>query len=230
MSRILLLLATLLCGMAFAATAPAAESKPAAPTPAAEEKPKPEPPQRYLHVATNPSSSDIYVNRSKVDFSASPDYSSPSFVKVPQGDTTLRVTLFQVGYNDTTINVSLSDRDTSYLIVSLRQSYDEELAETQKKTLAHRNRKSLGHKLVWASLVPFAASAVAAAATQKYIQDARDDRKAIQNSLIREGNRYQEKKDDFKDHRNKAKTAKAIGGTCLGTGLVVLSAGLILSF
>ena len=228
MSRIIVLLVAVLCGMTIAATAPAAESKAAAPAPAAEEKTKPAP-QRYLHVATTPVA-DIYVSRSKVDFSASPDYSSPSFVKVPQGDTTVRVTLFQVGYNDTTIKVSLSDRDTSYLIVSLRQSYDEELAETQKKTLAHRNRKSLGHKLVWASFVPFAASAVAAVATQKYIQDARDDRKAVQNSLIREGERYQKKKDDFKDHRSKAKTAKAIGGTCLGTGLVVLSAGLILSF
>jgi len=187
-------------------------------------------PQRYLHVATNPTMSDIYVNKLHTDFSSKPNYVSPGFIKVPQGDTTVRVTLFQAGYRDTTINISLSEKDTSYLIVALRQSYDTELIDAQNKLLAQRKRKLLGHKLIWASLVPFAASAVSAIVTHKYIQDAKDDRKAIENSRIRKGDSYQDKKDSFADNRDKAKRAKVIGGTTLGVGIVVLSAGLILSF
>lgn len=186
--------------------------------------------ERYLHVATNPTAVDVYINRPRADFSTEPDYVSPDFVKVPQGDSTVRITLFQVGYSDTTIKASLSEKDTSYLIVSLQQSYDDEIANSQKKLLAHRKRKSLGHKLIWASLVPFTASAISAIVTQKYIQDARDDRKDIENSRIRNSDSYQDKKDSFADNRSKAKTAKAIGGTTLGLGIVVLSAGLILSF
>lgn len=225
--RILVFLVAILYSMPFAA-ADQDTTKASAEVPAtAIQKPAPE---RYLHVATNPTAVDIYVNRSRVDFSSKPDYVSPNFVKVPQGDTTVRITLFQIGYSDTTINTTLSQKDTSYLIVSLRQSYDDELTDSQKKLLAHRKRKSLGHKLIWASLVPFATSAISAIVTQKYIQDARDDREDLENSRIRTSDSYQEKKDSFADNRSKAKKAKAIGGTTLGVGIVVLSAGIILSF
>ena len=186
--------------------------------------------ERYLHVATNPTAADIYVNQSNIDFSAMPDYTSPDFVKIPQGDSIVQITLFQIGYNDTTINTTLSERDSSYLIVSLRQSYDDDFIDAQKKTLAHRKRKSLGHKLIWASLVPFAASAVSAIITQKFIQDARDDKESLENSIIRKGDSFQDKEDDFENNRSKAKTAKTIGGTSLGIGIAVLSAGIILSF
>ena len=185
---------------------------------------------RYLQVSSNPTTADIYVNRSGIDYSSHPDYVSPSFIKIPPNDTTVRITMFQKGYSDTTINVSLSQKDTSFLIVSLRQSFDDELIEQQDKTLAHRKRKSLGHKLIIASAIPFVASAVAAVATQKYIKDAKEDRDAMQNSLIRNSDSYQKTKDSFADNRSKAKKAKAIGGTTLGTGIVFLSAGLILSF
>lgn len=185
---------------------------------------------RYLQVSSNPTTADIYVNHSGIDYSSHPDYVSPSFIKIPPNDTTVRITMFQKGYSDTTINVSLSQKDTSFLIVSLRQSFDDELIEQQDKTLAHRKRKSLGHKLIIASAIPFVASAVAAVATQKYIKDAKEDRDAMQNSLIRNSDSYQKTKDSFADNRSKAKKAKAVGGTTLGTGIVFLSAGLILSF
>lgn len=188
------------------------------------------PATRYLHVSTNPTMVDIFVNRSNIDFSSSPDYVSPNFVKLPPKDTAVRITLFQKGYSDTTINVTLSPKDTSFLIVSLRQNYDDELIEKQERLLAHRTRKSLGHKLIIGSAIPFVSSAIAAIATQRYIKNTRKDRDAIQNSLIRDSDSYRETKDSFKENRSKAKTAKAIGGTTLGIGIVVLSAGLILSF
>lgn len=225
--KFLVFLAAILFSMSFAETA---KDSAKVQTKASETKAQKPAPERYLHLATNPTAVDVYINRSRVDFSSEPDYVSPDFVKVPQGDSTVRITLFQVGYGDTTIKASLSEKDTSYLIVSLQQSYDDEIAKTQKKMLAHRKRKSLGHKLIWASLVPFTASAISAIATQKYIQDARDDRKALENSRIHNNDSYQDKKDSFEDNRSKAKTAKAIGGTTLGLGITVLSAGLILSF
>lgn len=221
MIQFLIILITLLCGISFADTAVPQDS---ASTESSTEH------TRYLHISTNPTKADIFVNRSSIDFSSMPDYVSPNFVEIPQGDSTVKITLFQLGYNDTTINVSLPEKDTSFLIVSLRQSYDEDLTDSQHKIVAHRNRKSLGRKLIWASFVPLATSAVAAIVTQKYIRDARDDRHSIQNSAIRNGDNYQEKFDNFKDNKNKAKTAKTIGGTSLGLGIIVFSAGLILSF
>ena len=95
------------------------------------------PPQatRYLHISTNPTLSDIYVNRSGIDFSTRPDYVSPNFVKIPQNDTTVRITLFQKGYSDTTINVTLSHKDTS------SSSYRSAKATT-KTSSKHRTRLS----------------------------------------------------------------------------------------
>ena len=220
MIKFLIFLVIVLCGNSFADNAPQSA---ASTTP-------PKAQNRYLQISTNPTTTDIFVNRSNIDFSATPDYISPSFIKLSSKDTSVKVTLFQIGYADTTINVSLPEKDTSYLIVSLRQSYDEELADMQHKVVAHRNRKALGRKLIWASFVPLVTSAVAAIVTQKYIQDARDDRDAIQNSVIHNGDNYQKKQDSFKDNQSKAKTAKTIGGTTLGVGVVVFSAGLILSF
>lgn len=186
--------------------------------------------QKYLHILTNPFTTDIYVNDSKPDIASNPDYVSPAFIKVPGSTPTVQISLFQREYADTTINVTLSPKDTSYLIVALRQHNDPEITASQDKKLTHRSRRNFGHKLLIGSCVPFIASAVSAYITQKYIESAEDEKKHVQNSLIRSGERYEQHVKDYRDDRSNARTAKKVGAITLGTGLTLMTIGIILSF
>lgn len=186
--------------------------------------------QKYLHVLTNPFTADIYVNDNKPDFASNPDYVSPAFIKVPGSTPTVQITLFQRDYADTTINVTLSQKDTSYLIVALRQSSDPDLTEMQDKELAHRSRRNLGHHLLIASSVPFIASAISAYVTHKYIESANDEKTHVQNSLIRSGDKYEQHVKNYRNDRDNARTAKKVGAVTLGTGLALMTVGIILSF
>ena len=109
---------------------------------------------RYLHIATNPSTVDLFTGTLQPDFASRPNYVSPAFIPVSSGDDNVTVSFFHPDYADTTINIKLSDKDTSFIIVALRQTYDEETIENNQKLMKHRNKRILGSYLRWASIAP----------------------------------------------------------------------------
>lgn len=211
-------------------TAPAKQA--AAPEQKAEAPAKQEPKRgdKYLHISTNPHTADIYVNRKNADYASIPDYKSPDFIPVANTDSIVRISLFQKEYADTTLDVKLSEKDTSFVIIALRQSYDEKLINEQNKMLAHRSRRAFGHKMLFASIFPLMASAASALITQYYINEANNDKDYIEKSFIQSDKSYRNKKESFDDNKSKARTAKAVGGTTLGIGLTLLTVGVVLSF
>ena len=184
---------------------------------------------RYLQISTNPSTVDLYTGKILPDFASKPDYVSPAFIPIPEGKDTVLVSFFQPDYADTTINIALSPNDTSFIIVALRQTYDEDEIAQKQKFLKHRNRRNLGKFLKWASIAPFTISGISAIVTLYNNSKAKDHKKAMQDT------RFASEKDDkhmrdFPDHRESAKTAKTVSKIFLGTGLVFLTAGFVLSF
>ena len=99
---------------------------------------------RYLQVSTNPSTVDLYTGTISPDFASRPDYVSPAFIPVPAGKDTVMVSFFHPDYADTTINIALAPNDTSFIIVALRQSVDDEEIAMNQDFLKHRNRRILG--------------------------------------------------------------------------------------
>jgi hypothetical protein len=81
-----------------------------------------------------------------------------------------------------------------------------------------------------ASLIPLAASAIAAGVTAYEIGKADDYKKDIENTVITSGDHYQQDKKNFKEHRDNAKTAKKTTLVSLVAGGIILSVGLLLSF
>ena len=81
-----------------------------------------------------------------------------------------------------------------------------------------------------ASLVPLAASAVAAGVAAYEINRADDIKKDIENTVITSGDNYRQDKKDFKEYRDNAKTAKKTSLVSLVAGGLILSVGLLLSF
>jgi len=188
------------------------------------------PRERYLHISTNPSGADLYVGNAHPNFSKNPDYRIPTFVPVPLDKDQILITLFRPDFRDTSINVTLSQKDTSFLIVGLAPAFDETFLQEQQADLNHRSRRNLGHRLMIASIVPLAASAIAAGVSAYEINKANDCKRNIENTVITSGDNYQQDKKDFKEYRDNAKTAKKAALVSLVAGGVILSVGLFLSF
>lgn len=184
--------------------------------------------QKYLHISTIPSGADVFVGNLAPNYGHYPDYNSPQFIPV-DGDEIL-IALFKQDFKDTLLYVNLSKKDTSYLIVSLKPSYDNDYVDLQQKYIAKRGRRALGTKLMLSSIIPFAVGATGAIIYSYKAGQAEDSQKFLKNSHIAQGDKYLQAKDDLKDQRSSAKTAKktALAGVAIGAAL--LSIGFILSF
>ena len=189
--------------------------------------------QKVLHVSTSPSKADIYVQDTRPDHTQDPDFVSPAFIplnddQVLEGE--ILVSLFHPEFTDTTIRVKLSDRDTSYLIVSQRSALDEDILSEQRSELSKRQRKKFGKGLMFSSVIPFAVSAIAGIVSQYEISKANDCKSSLQNSAIAETKHFRQNEQDFKDYRDKAKTSMSVMYTGLAVGASLLTLGFILTF
>ena len=189
--------------------------------------------QKVLHVSTIPSKADIYVQEIHPDHTQDPDFVSPAFIplnedQVQEGE--ILVSLFHPEFVDTTIKVTLSDRDTSYLIVSQRSALDEDLLSEQESELSKRQRKKFGKGLMLSSVIPFAVSAVAGIVSQYEISKANDCKSDLKHSAIAETKQYHKTEKEFKDYRSKAKSSRTVMYTGLAVGASLLTLGFILTF
>lgn len=186
---------------------------------------------KVLHVSTIPSNADIYVDEIRPNHAKDPDFVSPAVIELSEDTlaSEVLISLFNPGFMDTTLRVTLSPKDTSFIIISQKPIPDEEFLERQQSELAKRKRAHIGKKLMKISLIPFAAGLVAGAVTYYEIDKAKDCKKSLKNSSI-DTDRFQQKLEDFSDYRESAKTAKGFTYAGIITGAALFSIGFILSF
>lgn len=207
MRRYVLIIAAFLCCVAFAQDTP-----------------------KYLHVSTNPSYADAYVGTLHPNPSRNPDCKLPGFIQVPDGERTVAVAIFKEGFKDTVLNVNLPESDTSYLIVSLTPSYDDEFLDEQRAALSRRARHNFGFRLMIASAVPFVTSAVAAIVASNSIDKANEKKKFVGQSLFRDSESYNHNLERYGDYRDRAETARTLSIDMLIAGAVLFGIGVVLSF
>lgn len=189
--------------------------------------------QRVLHVSTIPGYADIYVEELRPDHTQEPHHTSPAFIPINEDnslDGVILISLFSPGFADTTIQVKLSDRDTSYLIVSLRPIDSEILLDKQQSKLSKRSRRTFGKKLMLSSIVPFGFGLAAGAFTYYNIHRADEKRNLLKESLIYSDDHVQQMQRDFEDYRQNAQRGKTATVTSFIIGASLLSIGFILSF
>ena len=189
--------------------------------------------QKVLHVSTIPGKADVYVESIRPDHTRYPSYHSPTYIPVSEEQTlngSVLISIFSPGFADTTMQVKLADKDTSFLIVSLRPTYDERVLKKQQSEIAKRGRRQFGYKLMFGSIIPFTVGLVSGALTYYHISQAEDAKKTIDYSAILESERVQKAQRDFDDHRDKANTAKTVTWTSLSIGASLLAIGFVLSF
>lgn len=189
--------------------------------------------QKVLHVSTIPGHADLYYQDLEHDHTRNPHYHSPAFIPVHNEDASegfVLVSVFSPGFADTTMQVKLSEKDTSYLIVSLRPLLSEPLLEKQQSELSKRSRRNFGYKLMYTSIIPFGVSLAAGAFTYYNINKAEEKKDILESSRIYSDSHVQQVERDFKDYRDNAKTGKATTVTSFIVGASLLSIGFILSF
>lgn len=185
---------------------------------------------KYLHISTNPAGTDIYINNIRPDHTKQPDLKTPGFVEIFGDEASVTISLFHPEYADTTINVQLSKNDTSFLIISQRSIHNEQIIEKQINEIKHRNRKSQGKKLLFASIVPIVVGGVSAFITNYEANQADKKKKDIEASLINDEERHKANQKKFNNYQENANTAKNITKVSLVLGGLVLATGIILSF
>ncbi|MCF0220668.1 MAG: hypothetical protein HUK19_00090 [Fibrobacter sp.] len=188
---------------------------------------------RYLHVSTIPGGTDIYINQLLPNHKDKPQAVSPEFIAVTEEnmqDGAVLISLFKPGFADTTIRVTLSAKDTSYFIVSLRPVYDQELQQAQEKVVKKRYNRSFGRYMMIGSAIPFAASAISGIVTWNLINKANDEKAKIENSPLASDADIQNSEDKFKNYRDKADIGKVIFNTGVSLGASLLAVGIILQF
>ncbi len=189
--------------------------------------------QKVLHISTIPSKADIYIQNTRPDHTRDPDFVSPAFIPLNEDQVqegAILVSLFHPQFTDTTIRVKLSDKDTSYLIVTQRNALDETLLEEQKSELSKRQRKKFGKRLMLSSALPFTVSAVAGLVSLYETNKAKDCKRSLEESAIVETEHYRQTEQDFRDYRHKAKTSRSVMYTGIAIGASLLTLGFILNF
>ncbi len=189
--------------------------------------------KKYLHISTIPSNADVYINELKPDHSKNPQATSSMFIPIDEKeieDNHVLVSLFKADFNDTTIQVTLSDKDTSYLIVSMRPNYNENLKNEQEKVLKKRYNKNFGRKMIFGSFIPLAVSAVSGIITYNEIDKAKTIKKKMEKNLLGNNDDFSQAEKNFKIHRDKAETAHTVMNVGVSLGLSLLAVGIILSF
>ncbi len=186
--------------------------------------------QKVLHVSTIPNHADIYVGEVHPNHAKTPAFVSPAFISIDDSESNeILISLFNPGFTDTTLKVKLSDKDTSYIIVSQMPNLTEELLEDQQAELSKRSRNNFGKTLMKFSLIPFVAGLAAGSITYYEIEKAKQDKRTLKKSSIRNDD-YNETADRFEDRRQAAKTAKNITYGAFIAGTAIFSIGFILSF
>lgn len=190
-------------------------------------------PTRVLHVSTIPSYADIYINQLHPNHVKSPQATSPEFIPVTSEnsqDNEILISLFKPEFADTTIRVKLSNKDTSYLIVSLRPNYDKALQEEQKKIIKKRSNRNFGKKMIFGSFIPFAMSAISGGITYYQINKANDAKKEIENSPLADDEKINKVQKKFEQHRDNADIGKTFFNVGISLGASLLAVGVILQF
>ena len=189
--------------------------------------------QKVLHVSTIPGKADVYVESIRPDHTKYPYYNSPAYIPANEEQVlngSMLISIFSPGFADTTLHVKLADKDTSFLIVSLRPTYDEKVLKKQQSDIAKRGRRQFGYKLMFGSIIPVMVGAVSGAVAYYHVGQAEDIKKKIDHSAVLETGRVQKAERDYEDHRDKANSAKTVTWTSLSIGASLLALGFVLSF
>lgn len=182
-----------------------------------------------LRVFTIPEDAYIFAGSAPLTPSTSPIGKSPDRFSINEPGTSY-IQIRKEGYRDTLVTFFASPTEITNVSVNLEPITSPSELETQSLWIKERKKNFIGKVLMGSSIAPILAGALL---TYLAIQDY-DDAKQIKNELSIpssfSGEHYQARVHKNHDLVNKGKR-KMIGGTTLiGTGVLMLGIGIVLTF
>lgn len=185
---------------------------------------------RSLRLSTWPSHAEIYVGSRPESFAKKSSMTTPEEIPLSEGDTSLRVTFFKPGYSDTTIDIKISLPGKNFLWVELSEESDLDRLDWQNEILEERERKRWGKRFFFSGILPFALSGAFAGIAEWNFQSAENDKRFLEKSLIRSGDNFQSRKEDFHDKRERGEHFRTAAFVSLGIGALLWASAAIFTF
>ena len=183
--------------------------------------------QTILRVMSEPSEAEAYLDRGPGK-SVRPGQLTPAiFEGIKPG--AHNVTLFKVGYRDTTFAVELVPNQENPVSVKLSETSADRI-KAQKKMVRDRKQRFAGRFFIAGSLALAAAGGVVYYLGVRDYNDALDARDFMDQSVVKAGPQYETKEKENKDKTASSKLKRGIGTGLLGVGGAGLAVGVVLWF
>jgi len=182
-----------------------------------------------LRVLTIPEGAFIYAGSAPLTPNTSPIGKSPDKFGIDYPGTSF-IQIRKEGFKDTLVTFFASPTELTTVNVTLEPITNPIEMEQQKQWVMERKKNFLGKVLMGSSVAPILAGALLTyLGSQNY-----DDAKQIKNELnipaAFNGENYQAKINENKDLVDKGNRKSTIGGALIGTGVLMLGIGILLTF
>ncbi len=184
---------------------------------------------RILHVSAWPTGTEIYVGEDIPNFTNAPDYTTPASIPVSDKNEFVRITLFKSGFRDSTIDVTVPNLDSSYLMVILQEEHRSHALERQDAVLTKRSQKKVGNWMTLSSIIPYGIAVATFILNANANSNAEDIKKDLSKHKI-ESEKTASLKHDLKEERHDAENYRKATLWSAGIGTAILAVGLYLRF
>lgn len=180
-----------------------------------------------LKISSNPSEAEVYID-GKPGFKNSPDKITPAiFEDIKPGK--YAITLFKVGYKDTSLFFDLQPNQSSEIIINMEKNADENILE-QKKLVKKRKQRKIGISMDVGGGIALAGGTLFYILGAKDDNDALDAKKYLEESVIKSGPEFDEQLKINQEKSDSAAWKKAVGFSLWGAGAVSLGLGIVFTF
>jgi hypothetical protein len=180
-----------------------------------------------LKVASTPSEAEVYINGSPRT-KAKPDQITPAIFENIAADSLL-LTLFKVGYLDTTVGVRIATNEINNVSVALAEA-PVEVVQFQKKLVGKKFRKKISFYFSLPGLACVAGGGISYYLAQKDFDAAAAAKSKLENSAIHSGPDYESLVKENKDKNDAAVLKRNLAYGISGAGAAMLGTGIMLRF
>lgn len=182
-----------------------------------------------LRVSTVPEGADIFagsepVTKSTASLGVSPD----KFTLVEPGISTVQIK--KRGFRDTTVTLFVAPTELTSVEVELQPITDLKERQAQEEWLYNRKKSFIGKTLMGSSIAPILIGALFTYLASIDYDDADKIKQELGRPAAAGGAHYQQRVDDNHELVHKGDRKMVIGGSLIGTGVLLLGVGIVLAF
>jgi TolB-like protein len=180
-----------------------------------------------LKVSSTPTEAEVFVDRPRTR-GRKPDQLTPAIFEGLGADS-VALTLFRVGYRDTTVILALTPNEENAILVAMTAAADDAVKQQQRFV---RDRKGLraARVLTAGSLVCGAAGALFMYLGQRDFDDAQDAAETLKTSTLKAGDAYEDALERNHDETASGEVKSTVAAALFGLGGAALAVSIVFYF